>query len=273
MQLLALPKLIVFPHAQLVSTVYKSLLPLLANTAVLPNALPDLVVSASANWQAHRSIRLAARAAGQVFTAFSCGMLSPLKRPSDLVAAVNNMPPNTIQAHFVGSAVAARLVSDAAFNTEITNAASAPQPACGRFQFHGEVPHAQVQQLWPHADVYVSCSSDETQGMAALEAACHGVPPVLTDLPCYQGIWQHGHNALIYPVGDRSMLAQHLRSLMANPQLCSALGANARKTALGFDWKRFAQGFDAAVGKALNPDFPSGRGSIPSPVGRQFGRD
>jgi hypothetical protein len=44
-------------------------------------------------------------------------------------------------------------------------------------------------------------SDDDSLGIAPIEAVSYGVPVILSDMPCCAGIWRHGVNALLYPVG------------------------------------------------------------------------
>ena len=70
--------------------------------------------------------------------------------------------------------------------------------------------------------------------IAPIEAALHGLPLVLSDLPCYKGVWQHGANALLHPVGDVDLLKSSIETLFGNENLKSRLKIAAQQTAMRF---------------------------------------
>jgi glycosyltransferase involved in cell wall biosynthesis len=94
-------------------------------------------------------------------------------------------------------------------------------------------------------------SGDESMPIAPIEAAAHGVPVILTDLECYEGIWRHGVNALIHPVGDVDMLAWYLRMVIESPNIRSRLAAAGKGVALPFSGQRPGMLFDAALAEAV----------------------
>jgi glycosyltransferase involved in cell wall biosynthesis len=87
--------------------------------------------------------------------------------------------------------------------------------------------------------IYASASADETFGIANLEAAAWGLPPAVSKLPCYEGIWKHGVNALMHPVGAADCLAWNLRALALDAGLNQRIAAAAMQTARRFGMDRF----------------------------------
>jgi glycosyltransferase involved in cell wall biosynthesis len=98
------------------------------------------------------------------------------------------------------------------------------------------------------ADLFCLPSSAESQPLAILEAAMLGKPLVLTDLPSYSGIWRHGENCLLVPVGDIAAIAGALSALLASADLRHRLGTAARTTAGQFTEAAFLERFDAMLG-------------------------
>ncbi len=183
-----------------------------------------------------------------------CGTLSPLKRPQDLVAALDTLPQLAMHAVFVGTTAHLAMIDCERF----VRAHAAGSIHRHRLDFLGEMSHGDAQLTMAQCGIFVSCSADETQGMAALEAASMGLVPVLTDLPAYRGIWQHDHNALLYQVGDTAQLSAHLCTLQHSAALRERLAQEAKRTSQRFDWNDFENRFDTAVLDALAMDPPAG---------------
>jgi hypothetical protein len=83
--------------------------------------------------------------------------------------------------------------------------------------------------------------------LTTLEAAMIERPMVLSDLPVYEGIWRHGRNCLLFPVGAIGMLAQSIAMLAGNAELRARLGAAARHTAIPYTESAFFLRFDALL--------------------------
>ena len=80
----------------------------------------------------------------------------------------------------------------------------------GRVHLLGEVPHARIETLLRAADLFVSGSRAEGSGYAALEALACGVTPVLTDIPAFRALTDHGRIGHLWPCGDAARLADEL---------------------------------------------------------------
>jgi glycosyltransferase involved in cell wall biosynthesis len=214
---------------------------------LVPNGIRPEAEAMSANWQAQRELRLQARQRGAATQVICCGSVIPRKRPNELMAAMQALNNPSAQAHFVGTVEHMGLFEDEVFR----QAQRDPQAFGGRYTFHGELRFEPTQALLAQGDFLVSCSGDESQGMATLEAAMHGLPPLLSDLECYQGIWKHGENALLFPVGATRVMAWQLNGLLQDPLLCHSLGQAARQVALRYRWDEFTDGFDRALARSL----------------------
>lgn len=80
----------------------------------------------------------------------------------------------------------------------------------GRVQLLGEVPHARVETLLRAAHLFVSGSHAEGSSYAAMEALACGVTPVLTDIPAFRALTDHGRIGHLWPCGDAVRLADEL---------------------------------------------------------------
>jgi glycosyltransferase involved in cell wall biosynthesis len=117
-----------------------------------------------------------------------------------------------------------------------------------RYELLGQLDHAAALQLLAEADVFCLPSDSEVLPLTILEAAMLERPIVLSDLSVYDGIWRHGHNCLLHPIGAIGMLAQSIDALVRNPELRARLGTAARRTAAAYTEAAFFTRFDALLG-------------------------
>ncbi len=168
------------------------------------------------------------------------GTLYPRKRQVDLVRAVSMLHGAPLECVLIGDHVALDPPADELIRAD---------PA--RFVLTGGLQPEAVQAWYRSSDVFCLPSADECMPIAPLEAASHGVPVVLADLDCYDGVWRHGLNALIHPVGDVEMLAWYLRMLIESSSLRARLTAAGRVVARRFSEQRVTALFDAALHEAI----------------------
>lgn len=101
------------------------------------------------------------------------------------------------------------------------------------------------------ADVFCLASASETQPISVFEAALLERPLLLTDLPCYEGLFRHGRNCVMVPVGDIELMAASLAMLAANPNLRTRLGAAAQLAAQPFASDRTHGDFDRLIADVM----------------------
>ena len=117
----------------------------------------------------------------------------------------------------------------------------------------GEVVDEQMKfQHLRDAHVFCSSSNDETFNLSAMEAAAMGLPLALSDLPCYHGIWKHGENALLAPIGAIDCLSWNLKALTQDNDLATRLGQAAKQTAAQFTLEKNLNGITNALYQAMN---------------------
>ncbi len=112
----------------------------------------------------------------------------------------------------------------------------------------GAVDDARLAELYAGARALVLPSWLEGFGLPPLEAALHGVPSVLTDLPVFHETL--GAAALYVPPGDSAALADALLRVDADSALRERLGSEARAAARQLTWARAAAGMHAALTEA-----------------------
>lgn len=82
--------------------------------------------------------------------------------------------------------------------------------------FTGMVQPTQVQEYYQIADVFVSASTSETQGLTYIEAIANGLPLLCRSDKCLQGVVQDGVNGYEY-TSDEDFLNK-LNLILNNPQ-------------------------------------------------------
>lgn len=101
------------------------------------------------------------------------------------------------------------------------------------------------------SDMFCLASDSETQSLAAYEAALLSKPMILSDLPCYRGIFAHGKNCLMFPPLHVDLLALTMSMYVASPSLREEMGRNAQKTASRYGNAQFFARFDAIMASVM----------------------
>ena len=171
-----------------------------------------------------------------VFRILFVGSLYPRKRPSDLIRAVDGLDRDQVECHFIGEHEGLDPESRDLIHKN---------PA--RFVLHGALQQQDIARLYRSADLFCMPSWDESFGIAALEAASYGVPPLLSDLKCYEGLWKDGYNCLTHPVGDMELLRAYIKLFMDNPNIRTRLGNEAQKVPKDYSLKRFFTNLDTLL--------------------------
>jgi glycosyltransferase involved in cell wall biosynthesis len=216
---------VIFPIEHLRDTIYRSFIYAYEQSrfVVIPYGIPSIAASP-------------ARAPDGEFRIVSVGSIYPRKRHEDLIRAMMLYGHPSARCVIVGKFHG---LPDDCMRIIAAN----PQT----FELTGEVDNDAVLQLLGTADVFCLPSSSEVLPLTILEAAMLERPVVLSDLSVYEGLWRHGRNCLLYPVGAIGMLAQSIAMLAGNTELCSRLGAAARQTASRYTDAAFYARFNAVL--------------------------
>ncbi len=91
-----------------------------------------------------------------------------------------------------------------------------------------------VPQILPEAAIFLITSKTEGLGTSVLDAFACGVPVVATRAGGIPEMVIHERTGLLADVGDASTLAEHVLSLLKNPQQGQIFAANASKKLLDF---------------------------------------
>lgn len=101
-------------------------------------------------------------------------------------------------------------------------------------RFLGWVPHDRIQTAYLAADLFVSTSLTETQGLAPLEAMAAGCPVVVARGPGVVELVVDGQSGLIVDP-DRERVAEAAERVLTDPALARELAAGGRERAEGIE--------------------------------------
>jgi glycosyltransferase involved in cell wall biosynthesis len=110
------------------------------------------------------------------------------------------------------------------------------------------VDDAELAALYAGALAVVQASYLEGFGLPPLEAAAHGTPAIVSDLPCFDETL--GDAALRVPPGDADALADAMLRIAGDDALRARLGAEARVRAAAYTWERAAVALHALLAEA-----------------------
>lgn len=168
------------------------------------------------------------------------GSIYPRKRPLDLLQALPALDGLPVELHFVGR--------NHGLEPEFDRLAAAAE---GRVHLHGEIDNEAALALVDRADILALPSASECLPIAPIEAGLRGVPSVLSDLAGHEGVWRHGQNCLMHPVGDVALLGHMLHVLASDAALRQRLGTAAKMTARRFRTDLMMARLDLALASAL----------------------
>jgi glycosyltransferase involved in cell wall biosynthesis len=102
-----------------------------------------------------------------------------------------------------------------------------------RIHFAGNVTDAALPTWYRAADIHVfpSTGGGEAFGLVAAEAAATGIPTIASNLPGVRTVVLDGESGLLVAPGDHAALAESLRAVIADTNLRTTLGRQARARA------------------------------------------
>ncbi len=100
-----------------------------------------------------------------------------------------------------------------------------------RVTFLGAVSDADLPAVYRSANVLVLPSTvrSEAFGVVLLEAMASGVPVIASDLPGVRTVVVHEQTGLLSPLGDAAALAEHLTTMVRDPERVHQMGMAARR--------------------------------------------
>lgn len=151
------------------------------------------------------------------------GSLKELKRPEDILSALNILGSDFLQSNhvrmfFVGDGVQREELQVLTKEMNLADFVS----------FVGQVPYEETAKYYEIADVYIISSRFEGTSKSMVGALRFGLPVIGSDVPGLNNVLANNQNALLYPLGDTEALARQIAVLVINDELRRALGEKAR---------------------------------------------
>ncbi len=114
--------------------------------------------------------------------------------------------------------------------------------------FQGFKNQTELPRFYALADIFVLPSSYETWGLVVNEAMCFSLPVVTTEgVAAAQDLLRHGENGFVYPVGDITALADHLRQLVSDGAMRRSMGQRSIQIISSWDHQRCVEGILKAL--------------------------
>ena len=132
--------------------------------------------------------------------------------------------------------------------------------------FAGEKSHADVLSLMQGGSFFVLASRAEGLPLVIVEAMMCGLPAVATNIDGIPEIVTHEENGLLVEAEQVEQLADAMQRIGRDQQLRERLGAAARRTAEGFEWRRIAERYLSHFGEAGVQPLPTGLASSQAPT-------
>lgn len=101
-----------------------------------------------------------------------------------------------------------------------------------RISFPGYIHN--IGAWYPLADAAVSASRSEGLPFNIMEAMYAGIPVVASSVKGHTDLIRDGQTGLLYPYGDSTACAEQILRLAKSPELCKALGTQARESVLSY---------------------------------------
>ena len=168
------------------------------------------------------------------------GKLTPRKRPGDLIEALARLPDDGRKVHalFAGNGELTEAMRERAARDDLP------------VTLLGFVNLDRLPALYAAADILVHPSSADPHPLVCSEGACIGLPMILSDRVGAEGptdIARRGENALVYPSGDSTKLAEAIATLAGDPARLEAMSARSIAIFESLDLRRSVDGVKRAL--------------------------
>lgn len=135
------------------------------------------------------------------------------------------------------------------------------------FTFLGNLPHAQLADVYRTADVFVFPTLLEGMPLAVLEAMASGLPVITTDHGPGDLV-RNGIDGFVIPIRNTEAIIDKLEFLRAHPEARIEMGRSARKRALQFTWEAYCKKAADVVLNFRGASSPSPFGAEPLTIAR-----
>lgn len=120
-----------------------------------------------------------------------------------------------------------------------------------RVTFTGFVPHQDLPAICQKADLFITASTIETQGLVVLEAMSTGLPIVGVDALALPDLIHNEINGFLVPAEDELALSQASARLLSSPSLRQEMGTASRRLALEHSLPFIAQAYESLYEQAI----------------------
>lgn len=103
----------------------------------------------------------------------------------------------------------------------------------------GRVDQGRLARYYWSADMFVHPSLHEGMSMSVLEALACGLPVIVSDRSGYMGTIIDGKNGLVVPAGDVAALADAIRMLWEDRDMCEHICQAGQRTAANHSWDKY----------------------------------
>jgi 1,2-diacylglycerol 3-alpha-glucosyltransferase len=124
------------------------------------------------------------------------------------------------------------LVGDGPYRRELEHKAQSLQIG-DHVIFAGMVEPERISAYYQLADIFVSASVSETQGLTYIEALANGLPEICKYDKCLDGVLVSGNNGFTYETSEE--FVEYMSCLLENEGLRSEISVNAKASAEKFD--------------------------------------
>jgi len=104
-----------------------------------------------------------------------------------------------------------------------------------KVHFTGFISPANLPEIYQAANIFMTSSEIETQGIVLLEAAASGLPIVAVDATCISEIVQDQYNGLLVKPGDMDGFSDALTALINDPNWSCQMGTKGRILSMEHD--------------------------------------
>src|SRR5699024_8652635 len=119
-----------------------------------------------------------------------------------------------------------------------------------KIRFAGMVPHQQVHDVYQLADVYVSASTSETQGLTYIEAMASGLPVLCREDDCVSDLMMSGKNGFLFE--NQAQFKKNLQMMMENRDILQKMSEAAQRASENFSSDIFSERILAVYGMVIN---------------------
>jgi len=120
-----------------------------------------------------------------------------------------------------------------------------------KVNFAGYVAEEEKIRLYNTADLFVTASTTDTQGLVALEAMASGIPVIAANAGGSMDYIQNDHNGLMFEPHNIDDLADKMLSILSCPELREKLVENGYRTAKDLDIEKCVERLEAVYQETL----------------------